>query len=205
MEAMTETPRACEAIIRSFPGRVLTVTVLGAHKRPLSFDSCAPASNKRARIDERFEVRERRGVRREEKEGSGELGEREREGRGGVARLGRVCTDDVKIKGHAFLDALLTTLAPLRCRAWPRQVTTKRWWSAHASYLGRRRRQCSLYTRSRLPSGSSVRLRASAPAACITITPIYGRRPRHLSSARLQARATAAARLTSTICPISST
>jgi hypothetical protein len=30
----------CEAIIRSFPGRVLTVTVLCAHKRPLSFDSC---------------------------------------------------------------------------------------------------------------------------------------------------------------------
>ena len=39
-----------EAIIRSFPGRVLTVTVLCARKRPLSFDSCAPApAAKRAR------------------------------------------------------------------------------------------------------------------------------------------------------------
>ena len=43
--------RTCEAIIRSFPGRVLTVTVLCARKRPLSFDSCAPAAAKRARID----------------------------------------------------------------------------------------------------------------------------------------------------------
>ena len=40
-----------EAIIRSFPGRVLTVTVLCARKRPLSFDSCAPAPAKRARGD----------------------------------------------------------------------------------------------------------------------------------------------------------
>jgi hypothetical protein len=33
-----------EAIIRTFPGRLLHVTVLGSHKkRPLSFDSCAPS------------------------------------------------------------------------------------------------------------------------------------------------------------------
>ena len=40
-----------EAIIRSFPGRVLTVTVLCARKRPMSFDSCAPAAAKRSRND----------------------------------------------------------------------------------------------------------------------------------------------------------
>ena len=41
-----------EAIIRSFPDRVLTVTVLAPHKsgqkRALSFDSCLPPSPKRA-------------------------------------------------------------------------------------------------------------------------------------------------------------
>lgn len=57
-EAMVETPKTCEAIIRTLPGRVLTVTVLSTRKHPLSFDSCAPASGKRAmdRIDERYEV-----------------------------------------------------------------------------------------------------------------------------------------------------
>ena len=40
-----------EAIIRSFSRGVLTVTVLGTHKRPLSFDSCAPALRKRAKGD----------------------------------------------------------------------------------------------------------------------------------------------------------
>ena len=36
--------RTNEAIIRSFPGRVLTVTVLASRKRPFSFDSCVPAA-----------------------------------------------------------------------------------------------------------------------------------------------------------------
>ena len=40
-----------EAIIRSFPGRVITVTVLCGRKRPMSFDSCAPAAAKRSRND----------------------------------------------------------------------------------------------------------------------------------------------------------
>ena len=43
--------RTCEAIIRSFPGRVLTVTVLCDRKRPMSFDSCAPASAKRSHLN----------------------------------------------------------------------------------------------------------------------------------------------------------
>jgi hypothetical protein len=52
-----EPPRMLEAIIRSFPGRVLTVTVLAPHKsgqkRALSFDSCLPPSPaKRACHDE---------------------------------------------------------------------------------------------------------------------------------------------------------
>ena len=40
-----EAQRTNQAIIRSFPGRVLTVTVLASHthKRALSFDSCLPA------------------------------------------------------------------------------------------------------------------------------------------------------------------
>ena len=41
-----EVPRTHEVVIRSFPGRVLTVTVLGnstTRKRPFSFDSCLPA------------------------------------------------------------------------------------------------------------------------------------------------------------------
>lgn len=46
-------PRTFEAIIRTFPGRVLTVTVLAPQKRALSFDSCLPpAPAKRARHDE---------------------------------------------------------------------------------------------------------------------------------------------------------
>jgi hypothetical protein len=36
--------RTNEAIIRSFPGRVLTVTVLSKNKRSISFDSTVPAS-----------------------------------------------------------------------------------------------------------------------------------------------------------------
>ena len=36
----------CEAIIRSFPGRVLTVTLLCGRKRPCSKDSCARALKK---------------------------------------------------------------------------------------------------------------------------------------------------------------
>jgi hypothetical protein len=47
---MKKNSKTCEAIIRSFPGRVLTVTVLGTQKRPLSFDSCAPASDKSTRV-----------------------------------------------------------------------------------------------------------------------------------------------------------
>lgn len=47
-QACAEPPRTNEAIIRSFPGRVLTVTVLAAHKRPLSFDSCLPADIREA-------------------------------------------------------------------------------------------------------------------------------------------------------------
>jgi hypothetical protein len=52
-EPMRAATRSCEAIIRSFPGRVVTVTVLsrGDRKRPLSFDSCAPASVKRPHLD----------------------------------------------------------------------------------------------------------------------------------------------------------
>ena len=52
-EPMRAATRSCEAIIRSFPGRVLTVTVLsrGDRKRPLSFDSGAPASVKRPHLD----------------------------------------------------------------------------------------------------------------------------------------------------------
>jgi hypothetical protein len=41
-----DVPRTHEVVIRSFPGRVLTVTVLGnssMRKRPFSFDSCLPA------------------------------------------------------------------------------------------------------------------------------------------------------------------
>jgi hypothetical protein len=54
-----EAQRTNQAIIRSFPGRVLTVTVLASHthKRALSFDSCLPAeacekaaASKRARL-----------------------------------------------------------------------------------------------------------------------------------------------------------
>lgn len=46
-----EALRTNEAIIRSFPGRVLTITVLASHKRPFSFDSCVPSADcKRARI-----------------------------------------------------------------------------------------------------------------------------------------------------------
>jgi len=48
-----EAARTFEAIIRTFPGRVLTVTVLAPQKRALSFDSCLPpAPAKRARHDE---------------------------------------------------------------------------------------------------------------------------------------------------------
>ena len=51
-----EAPRTNQAIIRSFSGRVLTVTVLASHKRALSFDSCLltetseVAAAKRARL-----------------------------------------------------------------------------------------------------------------------------------------------------------
>lgn len=41
-----EAQRTHEAIIRSFPGRVLTVTVLASHKRPFSFDSCVPSAKR---------------------------------------------------------------------------------------------------------------------------------------------------------------
>uniref|UniRef100_A0A7S0E3V1 Uncharacterized protein n=1 Tax=Hanusia phi TaxID=3032 RepID=A0A7S0E3V1_9CRYP len=33
-----------QAIIRTYPGRVLKITVLSQYKRPLSFDACSPAS-----------------------------------------------------------------------------------------------------------------------------------------------------------------
>ncbi|EKX37086.1 hypothetical protein GUITHDRAFT_155072 [Guillardia theta CCMP2712] len=33
-----------QAIIRTYPGRVLKITVLSQYKRPLSFDACSPPS-----------------------------------------------------------------------------------------------------------------------------------------------------------------